>query len=233
MYSHCNLRLHDSKSLTAGLWYNTNWHASCLSLSTQTPLPHHLRVANSMEGSFEELVRLKVRSVPQHRMKEFLESLTNKNSRHCRSSTSRAVLPPQPPRFTSKGGGVNCIYTDSNEVARSLLELSWPVRDWGQEREGTVNERQDGVGDIIHSITTLCSTFSNNRYRCPSRRWCHDSSSSRPIWPQPMPQGQDIIQVRTFSCAPCSTLFLPHHSVSLPATLLKISSNYCWEDYPG
>lgn len=82
-----------------------------------------------MEGSFEELVRLKVRSVPQHRMKEFLESLTNKNSRHCRSSTSRAVLPPQPPPWFTSRGGVNCIYTDSNEVAGSLLELSWPVRD--------------------------------------------------------------------------------------------------------
>ncbi|XP_042563569.1 transcriptional regulator QRICH1 isoform X2 [Clupea harengus] len=81
---------------------------------------------NSMEGtvSFEELVRVKARSVPQHRMKEFLESLANKG-------------PEALQEFSQQGGdnntmvyqqGANCIYTDSTEVAGSLLELACPVQ---------------------------------------------------------------------------------------------------------
>ncbi|XP_030640220.1 glutamine-rich protein 1-like [Chanos chanos] len=81
---------------------------------------------NSMENSvsFEELVRMKARSVPQHRMKEFLESLANKG-------------PEALQEFSQQGGdsntivyqqGANCVYTDSTEVAGSLLELACPVQ---------------------------------------------------------------------------------------------------------
>lgn len=86
---------------------------------------------NSMDGSgsYEELVRQKARSVPQHRMKEFLESLANKG-------------PDALQEFNQQGGGevptttttmvyqqeANCIYTDSTEVAGSLLELACPVQ---------------------------------------------------------------------------------------------------------
>ncbi|XP_063064879.1 transcriptional regulator QRICH1-like isoform X5 [Engraulis encrasicolus] len=99
---------------------------------------------NSMEGSvsFEELVRVKARSVPQHRMKEFLESLANKG-------------PEALQDFSQQGGGVsaaaavdsstmvyqqatNCIYTDSTEVAGSLLELACPVQIQGQQHAGQV-----------------------------------------------------------------------------------------------
>ncbi|XP_026870816.2 glutamine-rich protein 1-like isoform X1 [Electrophorus electricus] len=79
---------------------------------------------NSMEGSvsFEELVRVKARSVPQHRMKEFLESMASKG-------------PEALQEFSQQDGesntmvyqqGANCIYTDSTEVAGSLLELACP-----------------------------------------------------------------------------------------------------------
>lgn len=76
--------------------------------------------------SFDEYVRQKARTVPQHRMKEFLESL----------SKGPEVLQ----EFSQQGGaattttmvyqqqGTNCIYTDSTEVAGSLLELACPVR---------------------------------------------------------------------------------------------------------
>uniref|UniRef100_A0A3B5R0W5 Glutamine-rich 1 n=1 Tax=Xiphophorus maculatus TaxID=8083 RepID=A0A3B5R0W5_XIPMA len=88
---------------------------------------------NEQEGgvvSFDEYVRQKARTVPQHRMKEFLESL--------------AKGPEVLQEFNQQGGGggavattttmvyqqqeANCIYTDSTEVAGSLLELACPVR---------------------------------------------------------------------------------------------------------
>ncbi|XP_068454461.1 transcriptional regulator QRICH1-like isoform X1 [Clinocottus analis] len=87
---------------------------------------------NSLDGSgsYEELVRQKARSIPQHRMKEFLESLASKG-------------PDALQEFSQQGGDAttttttttmvyqqeaNCIYTDSTEVAGSLLELACPVQ---------------------------------------------------------------------------------------------------------
>lgn len=76
--------------------------------------------------SFDEYVRQKARTVPQHRMKEFLDSL--------------AKGPEVLQEFSQQGGaattttmvyqqqGTNCVYTDSTEVAGSLLELACPVR---------------------------------------------------------------------------------------------------------
>ncbi|XP_036434609.1 glutamine-rich protein 1-like isoform X3 [Colossoma macropomum] len=79
---------------------------------------------NGMEGSvsFEELVRVKARSIPQHRMKEFLESLASKGpealQEFSQDGDSNTVVYHQ---------GENCVYTDSTEVAGSLLELACPV----------------------------------------------------------------------------------------------------------
>ncbi|KAM9859613.1 transcriptional regulator QRICH1 isoform 2-T3 [Aulostomus maculatus] len=76
--------------------------------------------------SFDEYVRQKARTVPQHRMKEFLESL--------------AKGPEVLQEFSQQGGATtttamvfqqqdaNCVYTDSTEVAGSLLELACPVQ---------------------------------------------------------------------------------------------------------
>ncbi|KAI4895099.1 hypothetical protein NFI96_026234, partial [Prochilodus magdalenae] len=80
-------------------------------------------INNGMEGSmpFEELVRVKARSIPQHRMKEFLESLASKGQEALqefnRDGDSNTVIYQQ---------GENCVYTDSTEVAGSLLELACP-----------------------------------------------------------------------------------------------------------
>lgn len=66
---------------------------------------------------FEELVKVKARSIPQHRMKEFLESLASKG-------------PETLQEFSQQDDDSSiCIYTDSAEVAGSLLELACPVRE--------------------------------------------------------------------------------------------------------
>lgn len=76
--------------------------------------------------SFDEYVRQKARTVPQHRMKEFLESLAKgpevlqEFSQQGGATTTTAMVYQQQ--------GTNCVYTDSTEVAGSLLELACPVR---------------------------------------------------------------------------------------------------------
>ncbi|KAJ4933823.1 hypothetical protein JOQ06_006632 [Pogonophryne albipinna] len=99
---------------------------------------------NSLDGtgSYEELVRQKARSIPQHRMKEFLESLASKG-------------PDALQEFTQQGGDAttttttmvyqqepNCIYTDSTEVAGSLLELACPVQVHVQPQQQQIQESQ-------------------------------------------------------------------------------------------
>lgn len=76
--------------------------------------------------SFDEYVRQKARTVPQHRMKEFLESLAKgpevlqEFSQQAEAVTTSTAMVYQQ--------DTNCIYTDSTEVAGSLLELACPVR---------------------------------------------------------------------------------------------------------
>ncbi|XP_040889477.1 glutamine-rich protein 1-like isoform X2 [Toxotes jaculatrix] len=76
--------------------------------------------------SFDEYVRQKARTVPQHRMKEFLECLAKgpevlqEFSQQEGAVTTTAMVYQQQ--------GTNCVYTDSTEVAGSLLELACPVQ---------------------------------------------------------------------------------------------------------
>ncbi|KAM4722556.1 transcriptional regulator QRICH1 [Rhinophrynus dorsalis] len=86
---------------------------------------------NSLENtiSFEEYVRMKARTVPQHRMKEFLDSLASKGPEALQEFQ-------QPPTTTMVyQQGANCIYTDSTEVAGSLLELACPVTTSVQQQQ--------------------------------------------------------------------------------------------------
>ncbi|XP_075039670.1 transcriptional regulator QRICH1 isoform X2 [Mixophyes fleayi] len=78
---------------------------------------------NSLENtiSFEEYIRMKARTVPQHRMKEFLDSLAAKGP------DALQEFHPAPSSTMVYQQGANCIYTDSTEVAGSLLELACPV----------------------------------------------------------------------------------------------------------
>nr|KAF6421063.1 glutamine rich 1 [Molossus molossus] len=78
---------------------------------------------NSLENtiSFEEYIRVKARSVPQHRMKEFLDSLASKGPEALQEFQQTATT-----TMVYQQGG-NCIYPDNTEVAGSLLELACPV----------------------------------------------------------------------------------------------------------
>ncbi|XP_034022408.1 glutamine-rich protein 1-like [Thalassophryne amazonica] len=73
--------------------------------------------------SFDEYVRQKAPTVPQHRMKEFLESLAKGSEMlqefSQQGGTTTAMVYQQQ--------DTNCVYTDSTEVAGSLLELACPV----------------------------------------------------------------------------------------------------------
>ncbi|OCT85865.1 glutamine-rich 1 L homeolog isoform X2 [Xenopus laevis] len=87
---------------------------------------------NSLENtiSFEEYVRMKARAVPQHRMKEFLDSLASKGP-----EALQEYQQPPPTTTMVYQQGANCIYTDSTEVAGSLLELACPVTTSVQQQQ--------------------------------------------------------------------------------------------------
>lgn len=84
---------------------------------------------NSLDGtgSYEELVRQKARSIPQHRMKEFLESLANKGPDALQEFSQQSGDTVTTTATMVYQQEANCIYTDSTEVAGSLLELACPV----------------------------------------------------------------------------------------------------------
>lgn len=79
--------------------------------------------------SFDEYVRQRARTVPQHRMKEFLESLAKGPEVLQEFSQQGGVVTPTSSTMVYQQQGTNCIYTDSTEVAGSLLELACPVKD--------------------------------------------------------------------------------------------------------
>lgn len=85
---------------------------------------------NSLDGtgSYEELVRQKARSIPQHRMKEFLESLANKGPDALQEFSQQSGDGSTTTTTMVYQQETNCIYTDSTEVAGSLLELACPVQ---------------------------------------------------------------------------------------------------------
>uniref|UniRef100_A0A3Q3EU07 Glutamine rich 1 n=1 Tax=Labrus bergylta TaxID=56723 RepID=A0A3Q3EU07_9LABR len=85
---------------------------------------------NSLDGtgSYEELVRQKARSIPQHRMKEFLESLANKGPDALQEFSQQSGDATTTTTTMVYQQEANCIYTDSTEVAGSLLELACPVQ---------------------------------------------------------------------------------------------------------
>ncbi|XP_075430595.1 transcriptional regulator QRICH1 isoform X3 [Ascaphus truei] len=117
---------------------------------------------NSLENtiSYEEYVRIKARAIPQHRMKEFLDSLAAKGPDVLQEFQ-------QPPTTTMVyQQGVNCIYTDSTEVAGSLLELACPVTTSVQQQESQIQNQPQQVQiheALIRSWTLLHSAPHLNR----------------------------------------------------------------------
>ncbi|KAM8930204.1 transcriptional regulator QRICH1 isoform 2-T2 [Pelodytes ibericus] len=103
---------------------------------------------NSIENtvSFEEYVRMKARTVPQHRMKEFLDSLATKGPDALQEFHQ---LPPTTMVYQQGG---NCIYTDSTEVAGSLLELACPVNASVQQQQEQIQVQQQVL--ILEALTT-------------------------------------------------------------------------------
>ncbi|XP_061640204.1 transcriptional regulator QRICH1-like [Phyllopteryx taeniolatus] len=76
--------------------------------------------------SFDEYVRQKARTVPQHRMKEFLESLSKGEFSQQGGATTTTTTTTAAMVYQEQTN--NCVYTDSTEVAGSLLELACPVQ---------------------------------------------------------------------------------------------------------
>ncbi|KAF7695103.1 transcriptional regulator QRICH1-like isoform X2 [Silurus meridionalis] len=104
-----------------------------------------------MEGSvsFEELVKVKARSIPQHRMKEFLESLASKRPEALQEFG-------QHDDHSSTQQETNCIYMDSAEVADSLLELACPVQTLSQQpKQGSVEPQVVTQHQISSQIGTV------------------------------------------------------------------------------
>lgn len=77
--------------------------------------------------SFDEYVRQKARTVPQHRMKEFLESLA-KGPEVLQEFSQQGGAAATTTAMVYQQQGANCVYADSTEVAGSLLELACPVQ---------------------------------------------------------------------------------------------------------
>ncbi|KAF7210141.1 transcriptional regulator QRICH1 isoform X1 [Nothobranchius furzeri] len=97
---------------------------------------------NSMDGtsSYEELVRQKARSIPQHRMKEFLESLASKGPDALQEFSQQSGDATTTTTTMVYQQEANCIYTDSTEVAGSLLELACPVQVQVQPQQLQIQE---------------------------------------------------------------------------------------------
>ncbi|XP_019746741.1 glutamine-rich protein 1-like isoform X2 [Hippocampus comes] len=104
---------------------------------------------NSLDGtsSYEELVRQKARSIPQHRMKEFLESLASKGPDALQEFSQQSEDVTTTTTTMVYQQEANCIYTDSTEVAGSLLELACPVQvqvqPQQQIQESTAQQQND------------------------------------------------------------------------------------------
>uniref|UniRef100_A0A8C4QLQ1 Glutamine-rich 1 n=1 Tax=Eptatretus burgeri TaxID=7764 RepID=A0A8C4QLQ1_EPTBU len=69
--------------------------------------------------SYEELVRMKARAIPQNRMKEFLDSLSVKGP-----EALQQFVQTTPQMYAQPG---HCIYSENADVAGSLLELARPI----------------------------------------------------------------------------------------------------------
>ncbi|XP_062928662.1 transcriptional regulator QRICH1-like [Mobula hypostoma] len=76
---------------------------------------------HSLENSipYDEYLRMKARTMPQHRMKEFLDSVNGKGSEEIQQFVQTPVT-----MYQQRG---HYIYMDSADVAGSLLELSRPI----------------------------------------------------------------------------------------------------------
>ncbi|XP_071982920.1 transcriptional regulator QRICH1 isoform X2 [Engystomops pustulosus] len=115
---------------------------------------------NSLENTitFEEYVRMKARTVPQHRMKEFLDSLASKGP----DALQEFHQPPSSTMVYQQGG--NCIYTDSTEVAGSLLELACPVTSVQQQTQQEQQIHQVQVQQSPQQLSPQLNVHQSNEH---------------------------------------------------------------------
>ncbi|CAL9704738.1 unnamed protein product [Knipowitschia caucasica] len=112
--------------------------------------------------SFDEYVRQKARTVPQHKMKEFLESLS-KNSEVLQEFSEQEEAVTTTSMYQQQDA--NCVYTDSTEVAGSLLELACPVQVTSAEISPQLSEQplqvqvqiQGPQGQTVSHVLQLAS----------------------------------------------------------------------------
>ncbi|XP_040214854.1 glutamine-rich protein 1 isoform X3 [Rana temporaria] len=137
---------------------------------------------NSLENiiSFEEYVRMKARTVPQHRMKEFLDSLAAKGSDALQEFH-------QPPSTMVYQQGANCIYTDSTEAAGSLLELACPVTTSVQQQNQSEQIQVQQIPEALIRPWTLHPAPHLNRINL-SPEGSQDSGISEDLLVQQSPQ---------------------------------------------
>lgn len=90
--------------------------------------------------SFDDYVRQKARTVPQHRMKEFLESLA-KGPEVLQDFSEQEGVVTTTTTMVYQQQDANCVYTDSTEVAGSLLELACPVQVTSAELSPQLSEQ--------------------------------------------------------------------------------------------
>lgn len=112
---------------------------------------------NSLDNtiSFEEYIRVKARTIPQHRMKEFLDSLASKGPEALQEFQQTAATTTM---VYQQGG--NCIYTDSTEVAGSLLELACPVTTSVQQQTQQEQQIQVQQPQQVQVILKGCTSYS-------------------------------------------------------------------------
>uniref|UniRef100_H3AKV0 Uncharacterized protein n=1 Tax=Latimeria chalumnae TaxID=7897 RepID=H3AKV0_LATCH len=93
---------------------------------------------HSLENSiaYEDYVRMKAQTIPQHRMKEFLDSLNGKGTEEVQQYVHSPIT-----MYQQRG---HYIYMDSADVAGSLLELARPITSVQQQTaaQGSPIEQQ-------------------------------------------------------------------------------------------
>uniref|UniRef100_A0A3P9JHK3 Glutamine rich 1 n=1 Tax=Oryzias latipes TaxID=8090 RepID=A0A3P9JHK3_ORYLA len=126
---------------------------------------------NSMDstGSYEELMRQKARSIPQHRMKEFLESLASKGPDALQEFSQQSGDTTTTTSTMVYHQETNCIYTDSTEVAGSLLELACPVQvqvqpQQQQQIQESASQQQSVQQNTEQQIVQVCISGCQEMY---------------------------------------------------------------------
>uniref|UniRef100_A0A3B3D4G5 Glutamine-rich 1 n=1 Tax=Oryzias melastigma TaxID=30732 RepID=A0A3B3D4G5_ORYME len=189
---------------------------------------------NEQEGgvvSFDEYVRQKARTVPQHRMKEFLESLAKGSevlqefSQQDGAATTTTMVYQQQ--------GANCVYTDSTEVAGSLLELACPVRAFKlmlyyvlmmmhflpPVRQVQIQEQQ---GQTVGQVLQVTSPSQQDLVGISTAQFVQQAELTEEQQQQIQLQGGQQIQIQTIEAVSPSQQESPREAERRPGTVAAV-----------